>query len=124
MEDSIFDYLKDVLFQKRGVYKTHSSEQLNFSPFMLQRWCSMADETSTKIINETSNKWLRLMSDEKQVYQLFFTVLPKIRSKRVAYIKKNNKSTTADDIKDISTAAELSTREVREALDFFKDLNL
>lgn len=124
MEDTIFDYIKDVLFQKKGIYKSACEEQLNIYPFMLQRWCSMADNDATLIMNETSNKWLTTLTNKKHCYQLLLTILPKIKQKRVAYIKKANKSDSIDEIKNISSAAELSTREVEESLIFLKSLNL
>ena len=124
MEDTIFDYIKDVLFQKKGSYCSHNEEQLNFYPFMLQRWCSMADNDATLIINETSNKWLTTLNNKKYFYQLMLTTLPKIKQKRVAYIKKANKSDSKDEIDNISNAAELSKREVEESLNFLKSLNL
>lgn len=124
MEDTIFDYIKDVLFQKKGLYCSHNEEQLNFYPFMLQRWCSMADNDATLIINETSNKWLTTLNNKKYFYQLMLTTLPKIKQKRVAYIKKANKSDSKDEIDNISNAAELSKREVEESLNFLKSLNL
>ena len=52
------------------------------------------------------------------------SVLPKIRQKRVAYLKKANKSDSIDEIKNISIAAELSTKEVEESLNFLKSLSL
>lgn len=124
MEDTIFDYIRDVLFQKKGVYKNSCEEQLNFYPYMLQRWCSMADNDSTRILNETINKWLTINSSKKHCYQLMLSILPKIRQKKVAYLKKANKSDSIDEIKNISAAAELSQREVEESLNFLKSLSL
>lgn len=124
MEDTIFDYLKDVLFQKKGMYKNSCDEQLNFYPYMLQRWCSMADNDATHIINETTNKWLTTNLSKKHCYQLMLSILPKIRQKKVAYLKKANKSTSADEIENISIAVELSKREVEKSLEFLESLNL
>lgn len=124
MEDTIFDYLKDVLFQKKGLYKNKLDEQLNFYPFMLQRWCSMADNDTTRILNETTNKWLTTVLSKQHYYKLMLSILPKIRQKRVAYLKKANKSDNTDEIENISVAVELSKREVEESLNFLKSLNL
>jgi len=117
MEHNIFSYISDILFKKTQKYCKLTSEQLDFQPYMLQRWCSMASKDNVLILNETSNKWLSTFSDKHSYYQLVYAILPQQKQKRVAYIKKAAKSDRENnDIKDLSIAAELSQREIKEAL--------
>jgi len=118
METNIFNYISDILFKKTQKYSKLASEQLDIQPYMLQRWCSMASKDNVLILNETSNKWFATINDKHIFYCLLHSVLPQQRQKRVAYIKKAAKSDKENnDIKDISIAAELSQREIKQSLD-------
>jgi len=118
MEATIFDYMKNVLFTKKSTFSNLSEDQLNFQPYMLQRWCSMASTDSALILNETTNKWLLSQNNKQLFYKTIISVLPKHKQKKVAYIKKVTKSNSVDNIKDIGHAAELSQREIREYINF------
>lgn len=124
-EITIFDYLKDIIFQKKKKYIKLSEEELDFSPFMLQRWCSMSDKDTALLLNETSNKWLRITANKQQYYRLLVSVLPQQRQKKVAYIKKGNKSISSSyDYKSVSETEELSVREIKQAVFLLKKLNI
>ena len=111
---NIFDYIKDVLFLKKKKYANCSVEQLDFSPFMLQRWCSMSHKDVVTILNETTNKWLTLAMSKDIFYKTLVEILPKQKFKKVAYIKKSTNSNKDEaDIINISYVAELSQREIK-----------
>jgi hypothetical protein len=122
MKDNIFDYIKDVLFTKKKKYINYSNEQLQFSPYMLQRWCSMADKRTSIILNNTTNKWLIYTQDKQYVYKLLSCILPKIQQKKIAYLKKQNKSDKKEDISNICKNLECSEREYNEALKILNNL--
>ena len=122
MKDNIFNYIKDVLFTKKKKYIKCTNEQLQFAPYMLQRWCSMADKNVTIILNNTSNKWLMHTQDKPYVYKLLLTILPKIQQKKIAYLKKTNKSDKKEDILNICKTLECSEREYNEALKILNNL--
>lgn len=125
MEINIFDYIKDILFQKKKKFANAAEDQLNFSPFMLQRWCSMASKDATLIINETTNKWLMTGMHKQYFYKTLIEVLPKHKQKKVAYIKKaTNSSKEEYDIASISNTAELSQREIKNSLKLLTKLPL
>lgn len=126
MEVTIFDCLRDVLFAKKQKYITVNDEQLNLQPYMLQRWCSMYGSSICHILNETTNKWLTATTNKQQFYKLLLTILPQQKYKKVAYLKKNTNSNKDQnhDIKDISISAELSQREVKEALNLLSTIKL
>jgi hypothetical protein len=122
-EPSIFDYLKDVLFTKKRLYVNNHEESLNFQPFMLQRWCSMASAENTLILNESINRWSILYNNKNLIYKLMFSVLPKQRQKKVAYIKKPTKSSNIEDLINKSYVAEISQRELKEYNDLLTKLS-
>ena len=122
MEDNIFSYLKDILFIKKKIYLNKSNEQLQFSPYMLQRWCSMADPNCNVIINNTTNRWLLQTQDKQFVYKLLITILPKLKQKKIAYLKKQNKSDKKEEILDMCKVLECSEREYREAINILNKL--
>lgn len=122
-ETSIFDYMKDILYTKKGVYLNSHEDSLNFQPFMLQRWCSMASTDNTLILNESINRWGVFYNDKNLVYKIMFSCLPKQRQKRVAYIKKGSKSTKIEDLNNKSNVAELSQREIKEYINTLKTLS-
>lgn len=122
-EASIFDYMKDVLFTKKGVYLNSHEDSLNFHPFMLQRWCSMASADNATILNETTNRWSVFYNNKNFIYKIMFSTLPKQRQKRVAYIKKASKSSNIEDVDNKSYAAELSQREIKEYLNLLNNIS-
>jgi len=124
MSNNIFDYITDVLFKKQQKFSNYSNEQLDFQPYMLQRWCSMSSRDTALILNETTNRWLLSLTDKKMFYQLLHSTLPRQKQKRVAYIKKPAKSDKEDtDIKDYSNVAELSQREIKSLMLQLKTLH-
>jgi hypothetical protein len=122
MKDNIFDYIKDILFSKRKKYIKYTNEQLQFAPYMLQRWCSMADKNTSIILNNTTNKWLIHTQDKQYIYKLLVTILPKMQQKKIAYLKKQNKSDKTEDISNICKTLECSEREYNEALKILNSL--
>lgn len=118
---SIFDLLKDICFKKHTKFISNLDEQVNIYPYMLQRWISMADNLYINIINNTTNRWvLSKTFDNSLFYKFYLQCLPKIKQKKILYIKKNSNITIIDNIQDICNTAELSQREIKE---YIKHLN-
>lgn len=122
MEDNIFNYIKDILFTKKKLFINKTNEQLQFSPFMLQRWCSMADLNCNIILNNTTNRWMLFTQDKQYVYKLLLVILPKLHQKKIAYLKKQNKSDKEEDILNICKTFECSKREYNEAINILNKL--
>ena len=121
IEPTIFDYMKDVLFTKKGTFLSAHEESLNFQPYMLQRWCSMASKDSALILNETTNRWSLLYSNKSLIYKTMLTCLPKQKQKKVAYIKKSTNLSTKED-HNVSNVLEISERETKEYNEIVKHL--
>lgn len=117
-EVSIFDYIRCVLFTKKDTFDNSAEDQLNFQPYMLQRWCSMSSTDISLILNETTNRWFIENTSKQHMYKLLHTILPKQKFKKINYIKKSASANDSNNIKEISIVAELSQREINNYLNF------
>jgi hypothetical protein len=108
--DSLFVYLDWVLKKK-----TVSSIEAPPTPFIINRWLSMADPSIAQIINVTSNRWITIKngiaSNSIDMGKMFRTILPKI-TKKTSYIKKSIKEKNTEDHINIAKAMECSTKEI------------
>ena len=84
---NIFDYLKSILFTKKDI-SIKSTEDETFDMYMVNRWCSMVDADSAKIINETTNKFGHLLDSKNQQYKLLQAILPRYKFRKINYIKR------------------------------------
>ena len=84
---NIFDYLKGILFTKKDP-NIKSIEEDNFDLFMVNRWCSMVDKDSARIINETSNKFGFILDSKQKQFKFLQTVLPQYKFHKINYIKR------------------------------------
>lgn len=119
IEKSIFDYIKDILFTKKGIFISESEDSSQFQPYMIQRWCSMSSKDATLILNETTNRWGVFFNNKDFIYKILLGVLPRQKQKKINYIKKPPTS-GVDDLKDISNTAELSKREIKAYINDLK----
>lgn len=85
---SIFDYLKGILFTKSNSPSINMEDEKNFDLYMINRWCSMVDRDSAKIINETTNKFGNLLPSKNSQYDFLKSVLPRYKYQRINYIKR------------------------------------
>jgi len=120
MEETIFNYIDSVLFTKQKLNKLNEDEtQFNF--YMLNRWCSMYSTDMAHIINETTNRQKELFTLKQDQYNYIFNILPKVKKKRINYIKKIKSEEVKEDV-NISIIAknlEISEREVKEYIDLY-----
>jgi len=74
----------------------------------------MADPAIAQIVNATTNRWINkteLAKDNLSIFKFFYNVLPRT-SKRISYIKKSTKEYNNEDVSDIATSMECSTKEI------------
>jgi hypothetical protein len=123
MEETIFNYIDSVLFTKQKLNKLNEDET-QFNLYMLNRWCSMYSPDMAHIINETTNKQKELFVLKQDQYNYIFNILPKVRKKRINYIKKIKIEEEQKDehIPIIAKNLEISQREVNEYIDLYKEL--
>mgnify|MGYP003342033239 CR=1 FL=1 len=98
------------------------------SIFITNRWLSMLDLNTANIVNVTFNRWIKnkfFSSDNFIAGKFYKTVLPKT-SKRIFYIKKENKEkySSQEDESCLAKNLELSQREIQmynQTLDYLKN---
>ncbi len=87
---NIFDILKGILFTKKEFPFQFTEDEKNFDLYMVNRWISMVDGDSAKIINETTNKYGTLFSSKNQQYDFLRQILPKYKFHKINYIKRKS----------------------------------
>lgn len=96
-----------------------------FVPFLINRWLSFYSKDTPHFVNETLNKYSGLFDDKQRVYRLYYNLIPRLKFKRIKYIKKIKKSKAEDDENLILIAKNknLSVRELKRYVDLQDLLN-
>ena len=120
MEETIFNYIDSVLFTKQKLNKLNEDET-QFNLYMLNRWCSMYSSDMVQIINETTNRYKEVFSLKQDQYNYILNILPKVKRKRIDYIKKikTEEKEKDENIPIIAKTLEISEREVKEYIDLY-----
>jgi hypothetical protein len=121
---TIFDFIASVLFTKKKTCLNSIDEESSFSPYMLNRWCSMYSKTTATFSN-ILNRYVGIFEDKKDLYSLFVAVMPKVSSKRISYIKriKEEKIEENNNIELLAYNLELSKREIKQYIAFSESLS-
>lgn len=117
---TIFQYLNSILYSKKKIDLNCDDEQ-QFNYFMINRWTSMYSKEVCNYINNTSNKYWSLFTDKKPQYNYLYNVIPKIKFKKINYIKKTKKDKKAKEDKKIIPDF-CSKREYEQKLEMLKNL--
>lgn len=123
MDDTIFNFIDSVLFTKKKL-NTINEGETQFNLYMLNRWGSMYSSDVAYIINETSNKYGKLFQTKEEQYQFVLNMLPKVKKKRINYIKKTKEEPKKEDndIALIAKAMEMSKRELEQNIKLLEEL--
>lgn len=110
---TIFDIITNITSLKK---KTDISveEEREYQFFLINRWLSMHSGEVATIVNETSNRyWMCLSKDEQNKFLI--NVIPRMRYKKIEYIKKVKKEKTKEDenLEMLARNLELSQREIK-----------
>jgi hypothetical protein len=87
----IFDYIKNILFYKKPYQAQNFEEAKQYNPFLVNRWMSMYDGETAKIVNETTNKINYFQNDKEMHYKMLLNIVPKKEYRKIEYIKKKIK---------------------------------
>jgi hypothetical protein len=87
---TIFQYLNSLLFSKKKI-DMNCDDESQFNLFMVNRWSSMYSKEINEYVNETSNKYWNLFDDKLNQYNYLYNLLPRLRFKRLNYLKKIKK---------------------------------
>lgn len=87
---TIFQYINSLLYSKKKI-DMNCDDESQFNLFMVNRWSSMYSADIANYINETSNKYWSLFDDKQNQYQYLYNVIPKLKYKKIQYLKKLKK---------------------------------
>lgn len=90
-----------------------------FVPFLFNRWLSMYSKETVGFVNATLNKYCGIFDTDKQsTYRLYFNLIPRLKFKRITYIKKvkkdKDKKEEEANLKMIAKNNFLSVRELEQ----------
>jgi len=119
----LFDFLKDIVYRKKGTLLDNPESEQEFDPYMLQRWLSMHSPNMAKLLNATTNKLYSVYDTKQEWYKIYLATIPKTYSKRIKYIKKvkkeKGKKEEEEIISFIAKNKKMSKREVKLYIDEF-----
>jgi hypothetical protein len=116
---TIFDYINSILFTKKKI-ELNCDEESQFSLFMLNRWCSFYSKELANYVNQTTNTYAGLYNLKQEQYDLIYNTAPKLKFKRIEYIKKVKKDKEEED--KIIVPEFISRKEYIQNVEFAKTL--
>ncbi len=95
-----------------------SEGEQSFVPFLFNRWLTMYSKDTVGFTNETLNKYCGIFDTDKQkTYRLYYNLIPRLKFKRINYIKKVKKDKAEqedlDQLKLIARNKNMSVRELK-----------
>ena len=93
---TIFDYLNSILYSKNKI-ELNCDDESQFSIFMVNRWSSFYSKDIANYINLTTNTYANLFNTKQDQYNLVYNIVPKMKYKRLDYIKKAKKEDVEKD---------------------------
>jgi hypothetical protein len=112
---TIFQYINSILYSKKKI-DMNCDDESQFNLFMVNRWSSMYSKEVNDYINETSNKYWNLFDDKISQYKYIYSLIPKLKYKRINYLKKIKKE--KKEKKEINIIPEFySEREYKQLVD-------
>jgi hypothetical protein len=110
----MFKAINHILFENPS--KEIDSETLEeFVPYMVTRYFSFYENGKyIDYINSTINKYQNIFYTKEDEYKFYENVIPKLKNKKINYIKKNKKEKTKKDI--VKTVPDFYSRKEWENL--------
>ena len=118
---NIFQFLNSLLYSKKKADMNRDDES-QFNMFMINRWSSMYSKEMNNYINESSNKYWNLFDEKDEQYNFLYYLLPKLKFKRINYIKKLKKEKKQKDEKYYIPEF-YSEREYKELVDISEQVS-
>lgn len=126
MKNTIFDYVGSILYTKDASVFSNVDDESTFNPYMVNRWISMYSPEMANMVNQTTNKYVNIFNTKQEYFQFFVSVYPRLRQKRINYVKKakaEKEKEVDEKIPLIAKNLECSQREINnylEMVDFIK----
>jgi len=113
-----FFQLQNKLFysKKENAGELDSEGEQSFVPFLFNRWLSFYSKELPGFVNETLNKFGNIFDDKQESYKLYYYLIPRLKWKRISYIKKKKKD--KEEIEGLSNIAKNKNISARELLEY------
>jgi hypothetical protein len=119
----MFTHLNNILYKKHSDKElVNINEDKEFQPFLIQRWCTMYSASITSLVNDTTNRYWRVLENNRDWYSALDTVIPTCRFKKISYIKKTKKEVikkSNEVVLKVANNLEISSREVNQYIEYF-----
>ena len=89
-----------------------------FVPFLFNRWLSFYDNNMCVFTNETLNKFSTIFDNKQESYKLYYYLIPRLKWKKISYIKKKKKEEEEVDLSSIAKNKNMSVRELKMYLNY------
>jgi|TARA_R100000315_G_C5230822_1_gene141855 hypothetical protein len=120
-----FFQLQNKLFysKKETAGDLDTEGEQSFVPFLFNRWLSFYNNDMCVFTNETLNKFSTIFDDKQLTYKLYFYLIPRLKWKRISYIKKKKKEDQEEqDLTLVAKNKNMSKRELLEYVELSKKL--
>tara|TARA_R110002051_G_C8580919_1_gene477247 strand:- start:91 stop:450 length:360 start_codon:yes stop_codon:yes gene_type:complete len=84
-----------------------------FVPFLFNRWLSFYNNNMSVFVNETFNRFGNIFDNKQDAYKLYFHLIPRLKWKKISYIKKKKKEEQEVDLAAIAKNKNISVRELK-----------
>ena len=92
-----------------------------FVPFLFNRWLSFYNNDMSVFTNETFNKFSTIFDDKQQAYRLYYYLIPRLKWKKITYIKKKKKEAEEEEnLQLIAKNKNISKRELLQYVELAK----
>ncbi len=121
-----FFQLQNKLFysKKDAAGDLDTEGEQNFVPFLFNRWLSFYNNDMCVFTNETLNRFSTIFDDKQQSYRLYYYLIPRLKWKKITYIKKRKREESEeDDIALIAKNKNISKRELLQYVELSKSLS-
>ena len=115
-----FFQLQNKLFysKKEDAGYLDSEGEQAFVPFLFNRWLSFFDNNMCVFTNETLNKFSTIFDNKQESYKLYYYLIPRLKWKKISYIKKKKKEEEEVDLSSIAKNKNMSVRELKMYLNY------
>tara|TARA_R100001224_G_C3991911_1_gene139571 strand:+ start:382 stop:738 length:357 start_codon:yes stop_codon:yes gene_type:complete len=115
-----FFQLQNKLFysKKEDAGYLDSEGEQAFVPFLFNRWLSFYDNNMCVFTNETLNKFSTIFDNKQESYKLYYYLIPRLKWKKISYIKKKKKEEEEVDLSSIAKNKNMSVRELKMYLNY------
>ena len=115
-----FFQLQNKLFysKKEDAGYLDSEGEQAFVPFLFNRWLSFYDNNMCVFTNQTLNKFSTIFDNKQESYKLYYYLIPRLKWKKISYIKKKKKEEEEVDLSSIAKNKNMSVRELKMYLNY------